>query len=831
MENSQSQETETEICIKSETSIRKYPAQILLVEDDPGDVDLTTEILNRGQFNHQLNVVDDGVKALEYLYRLGEYATAKRPNLIILDLNLPKKDGRAVLQEIKSHVSLRSIPVVVFTTSKSDVDIAKCYQAGANCYITKPREFSDVNAAISAMQNFWLQICELPPSAFAEPAQMSAFQKDAVSSLDVLLVEDDIGDAEYFQATLQKEKNVPIKISHVESLTAAINRLSQKRFDAILLDLGLPESVGLSTFQKLYPHARGTPIVVLTGLVDEKTAYEAIRRGAQDYLLKSDIETRTFWRVMRYAIERRNAQENLQRAHDELEVRVLERTSELSETNKQLQQEIQQRARAEKIALQSEARFKRLSDCAFEGVVITKDGVIIDANEAYAKMHGYQSETLIGMAHEALIAAEYQDFAQSKRESNDDRPFEAIAVKSGGSRFPVEVRTRSLEGEDESIRVAAVKDVSERKLLEELQDRTVTLKQSNEQLEQFASIASHDLKEPLRTIISFLQLLENSCKDLLPYDSKSYLDYAVDGAERMRELIDDLLSFSQITKSSVELVPVDTRCVFNEALQNLKERVKETKAEISCDGELPKVSGNYIQLVRVFQNILNNALKFQKKDVTPEITVSVKYDGEQFIFSIRDNGIGFQKDQAERIFRMFERLHTRILYPGSGIGLAACRKIIESHNGKIWAESEPGKGSTFYFALRSSPKLSLSGVNILVVDDAVEATVLYNHVLKRFGANVDIAANGQEGVEAATKNNFDIILMDIQMPVMDGIEATRALRAAGYAGCILALTGHRDNDASDKYKALGFTDYLSKDAVSVTGDQFILAIQNAMRMT
>ena len=231
----------------------------------------------------------------------------------------------------------------------------------------------------------------------------------------------------------------------------------------------------------------------------------------------------------------------------------------------------------------------------------------------------------------------------------------------------------------------------------ELDNAIIGLKRSNQELEQFAYVASHDLQEPLRMVSSYTQLLERRYKDQLDQDAKDFIFFAVDGANRMQHLINDLLDYSRVTTRGKPFVKLDLSAVLGHAIANLQKKIQETGAMIVND-DLPFVYGDEVQLVRVFQNLLDNAMKFRGAE-PPRINVSAKTVDDKIQISLTDNGIGIDKIYFERVFTIFQRLHTKVEYPGTGIGLAICKRTIERHGGKIWFESEPGKGTTFFFTL------------------------------------------------------------------------------------------------------------------------------------
>jgi signal transduction histidine kinase/CHASE3 domain sensor protein len=223
------------------------------------------------------------------------------------------------------------------------------------------------------------------------------------------------------------------------------------------------------------------------------------------------------------------------------------------------------------------------------------------------------------------------------------------------------------------------------------------LNRSNQELEQFAYVASHDLQEPLRMVASFTQLLEKRYKDKLDDDAKEFIHYAVDGASRMQRLINDLLDYSRVTTQGKPLVKIDLSAVLGMAVANLHNRIQESGALVVNDN-LPFVKGDEIQLMRVFQNLIDNAIKF-KGDESPKIIIKSEIVNNKAVISVEDNGIGIDFKYKERIFIIFQRLHSIAKYTGTGIGLAVCRRTVERHGGKIWFESEPGKGTTFKFTL------------------------------------------------------------------------------------------------------------------------------------
>ena len=227
------------------------------------------------------------------------------------------------------------------------------------------------------------------------------------------------------------------------------------------------------------------------------------------------------------------------------------------------------------------------------------------------------------------------------------------------------------------------------------------LARSNAELEQFANIASHDLQEPLRLVTGYLHLLAERYNGQLDKDAQEFIAYAVDAAARMKSMITDLLAYSRTGRDGKEIVPVACEAVLSQACANLRAAITETAAEISHD-PLPTVLGDAGQFAHLFQNLIGNALKFRGQ-APPRVHVSAALNEREWVFSVRDNGIGLDPQFADRIFMVFQRLHRREEYPGTGIGLAIAKKIVEHHGGRIWVESEPGKGATFHFTVPVRP--------------------------------------------------------------------------------------------------------------------------------
>jgi PAS domain S-box-containing protein len=257
------------------------------------------------------------------------------------------------------------------------------------------------------------------------------------------------------------------------------------------------------------------------------------------------------------------------------------------------------------------------------------------------------------------------------------------------------------------------RDITARKQAEHaLAEKAQELQRSNTELEQFAYVASHDLQEPLRMIASYTQLLGRRYKGKLDGEADEFISYAVEGAIRMQVLINDLLAYSRVGTRGKPFTQTDCNEVFSRTLTNLKIAIEEAGAKITHEA-LPRVRADPTQLIQLFQNLLGNAIKFHSPERSPEIHVFASLQpapdsaeaGEEWLFSVRDNGIGIEEKYFERIFILFQRLHTREQYPGTGIGLAVCKKIVERHGGRIWVESGPGKGSTFYFTI---PKIDVS---------------------------------------------------------------------------------------------------------------------------
>jgi light-regulated signal transduction histidine kinase (bacteriophytochrome) len=267
-----------------------------------------------------------------------------------------------------------------------------------------------------------------------------------------------------------------------------------------------------------------------------------------------------------------------------------------------------------------------------------------------------------------------------------------LLTKKGATRW-VEMNAITFDWEGDLATLNFLTDITEHKNVEE------ELRRSNTELQQFAYVASHDLQEPLRTVTGHLALLEKRLGDQLDEESKEYLKYAVDGGYRARELVRDLLEYSRVNSRAEPMKPTDMEGVLARVLENLKAQIRDDKAILTYD-RLPCIVADDHQMGALLQNLLSNAIKFHGEN-SPEVHVSAKDRGKDWLFSVKDNGIGIDPKYRHKIFNIFQRLHTVDEYPGTGIGLAIANKIVERHGGKIWFESELGKGTTFFFTIPS----------------------------------------------------------------------------------------------------------------------------------
>ncbi|HTA83955.1 MAG TPA: PAS domain S-box protein [Bacteroidia bacterium] len=327
-------------------------------------------------------------------------------------------------------------------------------------------------------------------------------------------------------------------------------------------------------------------------------------------------------------------------------------------------------------------------------------------NKAGEILLGHLKQELIGKNDYDFFPKEQADFFTSKDQAVLDQvdvvdiPEEPIDTKNG-QRWLHTKKIPILSPAGRPMYLLGIsEDITEiRQARYDLEKKTRELERSNSELEQFAYVASHDLQEPLRTISSYVQLLESRYKDKLDKDAIEFINFAVDGSRRMRQLINSLLEYSRVNRvKPFEWVELDD--IMEEIKLDMKDQFKESGATIKYNS-LPKIYGDSVLIGQLFRNLIGNGIKF-KGEKKPQIKISGKRKNGQFIFSVEDNGIGIPQEYYEKIFVIFQRLNNREKYPGTGIGLSICKKIVERHGGKIWVESEPGKGSSFYFTINAA---------------------------------------------------------------------------------------------------------------------------------
>lgn len=362
-----------------------------------------------------------------------------------------------------------------------------------------------------------------------------------------------------------------------------------------------------------------------------------------------------------------------------------------------LNKEIAERKRAEE-----EIRvFSNAVAGALDAIAITDmKGIITYANSAMEEIYGYKKEEILGKSVISLnLNPEMANEIMSTMVKTGSWNGEIESIKKNKETFPALLSLSTVRDEKGNpiAMMRALRDITERKRMEEqLRVSNAELGRSNAELERFAYIASHDLQEPLRMVTSYTKLLEKRYKDRLDADAHDFIEYAVDGAKRMQQLINDLLTYSRVGTRGKPFEPTDCVTVFEAAVANLGVAIRESDAEVTSD-PLPTVMADEGQLAQLFQNLIDNAIKFHGEE-PPRVHVSVEQRGDEWVFSVQDNGIGIEPQNFERAFMVFQRLHGRE-YRGTGIGLSIAKRIVERHGGRIWLESQSGKGTIVYFTI------------------------------------------------------------------------------------------------------------------------------------
>ena len=450
-----------------------------------------------------------------------------------------------------------------------------------------------------------------------------------------------------------------------------------------------------------YKSVKSQLIIVFFGVLIGMTLYEITKQliFPKISIWESHIVTIIFTTILAtvgaYFVlnERENLINQLRKAHKHLEEQVRERTSELEEANESLKE--------------SKLKFKSLADHSPD--IITRydtDLKITYINREFPVIN-LSRESYIGKTPDELglneeIAKLWIEKLNTVLKTGENQKMEY--------RFPRLEATRTFnttivpEYNDE-MQITSLLTLSHnitelKKAQEHLNDTIEELRRSNDELKQFAYISSHDLQEPLRSIASFSQLLERRYKGQLDKDADEFIDFIVDAAVRMKEMIQGLLNYSRIGTKEEELENTNINNALKTSLVNLNALIEENNAIVTYDS-LPTIIFNRSQMILIFQNLIGNAIKFRKPEESPKIHISFTKNkkNNEYIFSVADNSIGIESQYNDRIFQIFKRLHTNDTYKGTGIGLAIVKRIIECHHGNIWVESEFGKGSTFYFTL------------------------------------------------------------------------------------------------------------------------------------
>jgi PAS domain S-box-containing protein len=482
----------------------------------------------------------------------------------------------------------------------------------------------------------------------------------------------------------------------------------------------------------------------------------------------------------------------------------------------------------EKKLTESENRLRALSEATYEAIFISDKGICIETNEAASRLFGYKYEELIGIFGTAVIAPESKEFVKQNMLSGYEKPYDAIALRKDGTKFPAEFLGRMFKYKDRKVRITAVRDITERKKAEqELKEKEAKLEKSNKTKDKFFSIIAHDLKAPFNTLLGFSNLLYENFDDYSKEEQKEFLNIIRNGINSSYKLLENLLVWSRSQRGAIKFKPekINLHLLTNEIQKLLNQSI--LKKSILFEN---KIAGKFYvyadkdMLSTIIRNLLSNAIKFTPKggNITLVSRLKKTIKSQEYVeISVKDSGVGISEQMQSKLFDIGEAISTRGTEneKGTGLGLILCKEFVEKHNGEIWVESKVGKGTTFYFSIPINPnddiniENALKTYTILIVDDE-EVNYLYiNLILKNSGFNLNTfyVRTAQEAIDFCKNHpGIDIVLMDIRMPKMDGYEITRQIRKTNKKMTIVAQTSFALEGDREKALAAGCNDYIQK---------------------
>jgi chemotaxis family two-component system sensor kinase Cph1 len=625
--------------------------KILVVDDQPSNLRFLSKLLTAQ--GYQVYRAICGQLALNV-------AIAHCPDLILLDIRMPEMNGYEVCRRLKATAETEQIPVIFLSVLDEMNDKLQAFRVGGADYITKPFQVEEVLARIDKQVGLQKLQQQLKEQNYQLQQSQSLLASILNSSLDGVVA---------YSAVRNSEGNI------VDFQWLLINPAAEK-FYGLLLN----EIVGKNLLAELSQFRNNGLFDLYVSVVETGETVD------REFYYEHERDTIVWLHIVAVKL------------NDGLAVTF---------------RNITDRKRAEIALRDSEERFRAIFEQAAVGIAKTAlCGQFMRVNPGFCQIVRYAESELLQKNWQAITHPD---------DIEGDREYVRSLLSGNIQTFSLEKR---LVCKDEAVRwanvtvsamrdakgtpqylICAIEDISQRKLVQELLQASLDtqtryaqeLTRSNAELEQFSYVASHDLQAPLSTIAGYAQLLEKRCHNQLDAQGNKFIRNIVNSCGRMQALIDDLLEYSRVGRSEKPFDVIDCNLVFEDACANLQLAIRQDQASVTR-GDLPRVRGDSFQLLQLFQNLIGNAIKYRSSEA-PMVRVSASRQGDSWVFSVQDNGIGIAEQYHPRIFQLFQRLHSQKQYSGTGIGLAICQRIVDRHGGRLWVESEPNRGSTFYFSI------------------------------------------------------------------------------------------------------------------------------------